>query len=77
MTRIKKKKKSLNRPLRVLAWVLALVAAVASLSMARTGLSLALELTAALLFAVGAVWPHAFRWLYLPLSRLARSRSRA
>jgi hypothetical protein len=72
MARIRKKKKSQNNHLRLLAWCLALLVALASLPLAGTRLCLLLEATAAILFAVGAVWPQVFRILYSPLSRLAR-----
>jgi hypothetical protein len=73
MPRIRKKKKSQNNTrLRLLAWTLALVVALASWAASGTRLCLLLEAVAATLFAVGAVWPHAFRSLYFPLRRLAR-----
>jgi hypothetical protein len=49
--------------LRLLAWVLAALVAAASLLSPRGYQSLLLELGAALIFAVGAVWPRSFRWL--------------
>jgi hypothetical protein len=70
MLRRRKKKKSQNGNLRLLAWVLALAVALASFPLSGTRLCLILEATAALLFAFGAVWPHMFRSLYSPLSRL-------
>jgi len=72
MPRNRKKKKSQNSSFRLLAWVLALATALASWPLAGTRLGLFLETTAALLFAFGAVWPHMFRSLYTPLTRLAR-----
>jgi hypothetical protein len=72
MARNRKKRKSQNNHLRLLAWALALFVALASWPLAGTRLCLLFEATAALLFAFGAVWPHMFRVLYLPLSRLAR-----
>ncbi len=72
MRRNRKKKKSQNGPLRLTAWLLALTAALASLPLSGTRLCLYLEALAAVLFALGAVWPHMFRGVYSPLSRLAR-----
>jgi hypothetical protein len=72
MARNRKKKRSENNRLRLLAWMLALLVALASWPFAGMRLCLFLEASAALLFAFGAVWPHMFRGLYSPLSRLAR-----
>jgi hypothetical protein len=49
--------------LRLLAWVLALVVAIVSTLSPRGQARLGLELTAALIFAIGTVWPQSFRWL--------------
>jgi hypothetical protein len=71
-----RKKKSLGTNFRLLAWGLALLMALISWTYAPTRLALFLELTAALLFAIGAVWPHAFRRPYRffisPMGRWAR-----
>jgi len=72
MPRNRKKKKSQNGNFRLLAWVLALGTVLASWPLVGTRLGLLLEATAALLFAIGAVWPHMFRGLYSPLTRLVR-----
>jgi hypothetical protein len=72
MRRNRKKRKSQNNSFRLFAWVLALAVALGSWPFAGTRLCFFLEVTAALLFALGAVWPHMFRGLYSPLSRLAR-----
>jgi hypothetical protein len=71
MPQNRKKRKSQSH-LRLLAWVLALIAALASWPLVGSRLCLLLEVTAALLFAFGAIWPHMFQGLYSPLSRLAR-----
>jgi len=69
-----RKKKTRNAPMRLIARALALVVAIVSCYFPRTPLGLFLELTAAAIFAVGTVWPHLFRGLYLisPLRRLAK-----
>ena len=72
MPRNRKKKNSQKHQLRLLAWLIALGAAIGSWGLAGTRAGLVLEITAATLFAVGAVWPHMFRGLYSPLNRLAR-----
>jgi hypothetical protein len=75
MTR-KRKKKSANTPWRFSAWALALAVALTSLGFPHSHLGLALELTAAVIFAIGTVWPSAFRRLYLvlvsPVGRLVK-----
>ncbi len=74
MPRIRKKKK--QTPFRFLAWVLALLLALASLFLAQTRLGFVLQFAAAFLFAVGAVWPRVFRRPYVlfisPVRRWAR-----
>jgi hypothetical protein len=76
MRRVRKKKKSQGSSLRLVAWVLALFVALLSLSFPHTRLGLFLELTAALIFAVGTVWPRTFRSVYtmlvMPLGRIAK-----
>ena len=73
MRRLRKKKT--DGP-RLFAWVVALVLALASLPFAQTRLGLWLEFSAALVFAIGTVWPRTFRGCYgyviPPLGRLAR-----
>jgi hypothetical protein len=63
-----------NAPLRLVAWALALVVAILSCYFPYTPLGLFLQLAAAAIFAVGTVWPHFFRRLYLISSvrRLAK-----
>jgi hypothetical protein len=58
-----KKRDAERTQLRLLAWVLALLVAVISTQTPRGQPRLTLELTAALIFAIGTVWPTAFRWL--------------
>jgi hypothetical protein len=75
MPRMRKKK--LNQmPFRLLAWVAALALALASWFFPQTQLGLLLQLAAACLFAVGAIWPRVFRRPYglfvKPVSRWAR-----
>jgi hypothetical protein len=60
-----------RRRLRRLAWVLALGVAVAAWLVADPVPSLLLRLAAALVFAVGTVWPGLFRCLYRSLVLLA------
>ena len=69
-----KKKRQNNAPLRLLTWALALVVAIVSCYFTHTLLGLLLQLAAAAIFAVGTVWPHLFRRLFLitPLRRLAK-----
>ena len=73
MARIRKKKPE-NAPLRFLAWALALVVALVSCYFPHRPLGWFLELAAAVIFAVGTVWPHLFRRLFLisSLQRLAK-----
>ena len=59
-----RKKKSRQMPFRLLAWIVALVLALASWFFPQTQLGLLLQLSAACLFAVGAVWPQVFRRPY-------------
>ncbi len=59
-----RKKKSRQMPFRLLAWMVALVLALSSWFFPHTQLGLLLQLSAALLFAVGAVWPRVFRRPY-------------
>lgn len=59
------RKRETDRPqLRLLAWVLALVVAAISWLFVDGREGLFLDISAALIFAVGTVWPQAFRWLY-------------
>jgi len=54
-----------GRRLRVFAWILALVLALTGwVWFDRHPVGFALQLTAALVFAVGATWPRAFERLY-------------
>jgi hypothetical protein len=69
-----RKKKMENAPMRLVAWTLALLVAIVSCYFPHSPLGLFLELTAAAVFAIGTIWPHLFRRLYLisPLRRLAK-----
>lgn len=71
-----RKKKSRQMPFRLLAWIAALVLALCSWFFPQTQLGFLLQVTAACLFAVGAVWPRVFRRPYVlfvaPVSRWAR-----
>lgn len=76
MARTRKKRSRRQLPFRLLAWMLALVLAFASWFFPHTQFGLLLQLSAALLFAVGAVWPRVFRRPYTlfvsPVRRWAR-----
>jgi hypothetical protein len=76
MARKRKKKSHNNVPLRLVAWTLALALALVSCYFPHKPLGLFLELTAAVIFAVGTVWPHLFRRL-VPISPLRRLAKRA
>ncbi len=54
--------------LRHFGWVLALVLAVAGARLAPAPAALALELLAALMFALGTVWPSSLRWPFLAVA---------
>jgi hypothetical protein len=73
---MRRKKRSWGTNFRLLAWALALGVAIGGWSYAPNRLSLFLQLAAALLFAVGAIWPRVFRRPYMllisPLGRWAR-----
>jgi hypothetical protein len=63
--RNKKKGDGRGRRLRIFAWTLALtLALVGWMWLSRSPLGLLLELTAAIIFAVGATWPRSFESLY-------------
>lgn len=71
-----RKKRAKQLPFRLLAWIAALVVALASWFFPHTQFGLLLQLTAAGMFAVGAVWPRVFRRPYSlfvsPVRRWAR-----
>ena len=68
--RRRKKGTGRGRKLRMFAWVLALGLALLGWGMyARTPTGFALQLSAAMVFAVGTTWPYAFERLYRPLGR--------
>lgn len=56
-----------RRHLRSFAWMTALVLVAVSWRLDSLGLSLALWLAGASVFALGTVWPAAFRWWYVAL----------
>jgi hypothetical protein len=63
--RNRKKGTGRGRKLRVFAWVLALGLALLGWGVfARTPAGFALQVSAAVVFAVGATWPYAFARLY-------------
>ncbi len=64
MRRNKKKRGGQGNRLRMFAWLMALTLALAGWGLGRTRLGLVLELTAALVFAVGTLWPGSFESLY-------------
>jgi hypothetical protein len=53
-----------QRHLRRLAWVIALVVAVVAWRWPDPLQGFGLRFSAALIFAIGTVWPRLFRWLY-------------
>jgi hypothetical protein len=63
MRQNKKKRDGLNARLRVLAWIMTLILALWGWGLGGR-MGFALEATAALVFAVGTVWPHTFEGLY-------------
>ena len=66
------RKRETDRPqLRLLAWVIALVLAGISWLFVDGRPGLIIDVSAALIFAVGTVWPQAFRWLYRGLWSIA------
>jgi hypothetical protein len=73
MLRNRKKRDGQNSKLRVFAWVMTLILALWGWGLGGR-LGLALEMTAALMFAVGTVWPHTFEGLYRLLSPSRRAR---
>jgi len=73
--RTKKKGDGRGRKLRLFAWVLALVLALLGWGIFhRTPAGFALQLSAALVFAVGATWPYAFDFLFRRVGPARRPR---
>ena len=68
MARSRKKRNSQNAQLRLFAWLLALLIALLSWRLSHTPWGLVLQLAAALVFALGTMWPSAFQGLYATLT---------
>jgi hypothetical protein len=73
--RNRKKNDGRRRRLRIFAWTLALaLALVGWMWLSRSPWGLLLELTAAVIFAVGATWPRTFEGLYRVVGPAKRPR---
>jgi hypothetical protein len=59
-----------RRQLRVFGWVAAALLAAVALRLGPSPAALALELSAAAVFVIAALWPSAVRVLYVPLAAL-------
>jgi hypothetical protein len=60
-----------NRQVRLFAWVTALALALVAWRSHEPTVRLGFKLLAALVFAIGTVWPGLVRWIYQPLVILA------